>query len=1377
MAADSLVSDGFDAGDTKYFLSRIKEGDLVWVKGSKDNVWELGKVIAAFEGDNDTIAVTTKSGKSVVTKRFFGGEEIPIVKKKTGYNDMTAMRFVNEPQILQNLESRSYNEQPYTFMGPVLVAVNPLKEILAMEKLKPGDPKILSKAHPFAIAELAYQQLLFAVRRPQEYVDSPTNQTVIVSGESGSGKTVSSKLVLQHLVARSGGGDLAAAIIGSNPVTESFGNSMTLRNPNSSRFGKMLRVYYDDNAKNIIGATVGTYLLERSRIIVHELGERNFHVFYEILSSGDTKLLSDLYLSKTGDYKALLPHTNKKEEKKAKFLKDDKKNFAITKKSLSLLGFEGDKLLELYSAVAAVLHLSNVEFEESEVSNTTASRVNDETRTSFNHAAELLGISPAEFEKIFTQLERKVGKQVITSPVSAAQATQLLEGVMRALYTRIFEYMIVSINKFVNKVTDHTLPHVGVLDIFGFETFQRNDLEQLLINYTNEALQLTFNKQVLEAEAALYEREKLAISEQDRAALDPSQVIDQSNKLCIDLLQGVALAAPSKKKKKSRVAGILDVIHEQGRIPGPSEQKMLQKLHKTFAKPLYPNYLVIKKKARSEFIIKHYAGKVPYTTGNFLLKNADTLPKSASELFLSASKVTTKDIWDAGKNLVISKKASIVSTFRQQIEKLNADLNSTQCSFIRCIKPNAEMHRDKGWFNRKYTTLQLRNLSVPKTADVLKAGLPTRIPYDQLVVRYKEIFGGKVKIPDVQNERGIKSFIAALFYAFEIPRSCYKLGLTKVFFKSGDLDKLEEVLSSADAWAKGNLDPTAEAERQRVIDRYKLYYVKRQWRVIFSAMYAGKVFTDLLEAQRKIKKLRLEAAILIQKMFRGMVARKKFGVLLYAKKLEDERIAREKAEAESKERERLAEIARQKEIEKQKQLKKFMEEKRKQQRKQKERFAKMFADFKKANQAAADFKEQELEMKRKERLKREEEDRIKKEEAEKKRKELEKLKQEREEQERQAAIAAEEERKAKLAYEEKLRKEKLEAEKAKKKEQIDSEAFIVKRDEEKMAEKEVMEKVVEELLDREDKKEARIYIEEEEDDKYDDENPWNIFDDLELDEVENMSHDSKDEERINQALKFLETLADGESDSEDESDAESDIDEEQHRKEIAREAHSGGSEANFKDYNGPFIVHVNLTKLNVNGAKRKRRFKTNLQPWKQSFAFIYPAHKKVLLHYGTNTTLKIQFNEKPDKFPAFIKNQQHYGKKLNVVYVTGARFLEDKTGEDVTRDMIISFQDNVKRSQFADLISQFLKTEEEMKRVEPVQKVEAPDIIKSSTRVSIKKRLPFNRRQERKEDLRKQTYMKFALLKRAVKGGKIKEENMADILLDAEEEDDEDDLA
>lgn len=1411
MAASSVVSD-LAVGDLKYFLSKFTEGEKVWVKGTKETVWDLGEVIAAFsKSDDDTVAVRTENGRDVVTSKVYGGESIavqdnPSGRKRVGYQDMTAMRFVNEPQILENLRQRALYDQPYTFLGPVLVAVNPLKRIEALSEknLKPGEAKVMGLSHPYAVAELAYQQMLFALRRPGESAESPMNQTVIVSGESGAGKTVSSKLVINHLVARSGGGDLAKAMIGSNPITESFGNAKTLRNPNSSRFGKMFRVLYDKKGEAIIGATVGTYLLERSRITSHELGERNYHIFYELLKCGDDALLADLKLEKDGKYKALLPHTKVESQKEVHFLDVDKENFDAVATALQHVGVESDRFADLMKAVSSVLHLSNVEFDELNISGNDASKVSDASRKHLEAAAELLSVSADHMESVFTELERKVGAQVIKSPVSAVHAQQLLEGVAKALYSRIFSYMVHIVNLYVNKSGgDESLPSIGVLDIFGFETFVKNDLEQLLINYTNEALQLTFNKQVLEAEAALYKRENLAMSETDKAALDPSQVIDQSNKFCIDLLQGVTLDVPGKKKKKKKhVHGILDVIHEQGRVPGPSEKKMLEKLHQTFAgKQMYPNYKIMKKKARTEFIVKHYAGKVTYTTGNFLLKNVDSLPKTANDLFMSSTKEMTKQIWDSiakGHGMSRSKKDSIVSFFKKQITDLNNDLNATTASFIRCIKPNAEMHRNEGWFNKRYITVQLRNLSIPKTADVLKAGLPTRIPYDQLVEGYRTIFGDKVRTPDLDNERGLKSFIAALFFAFEIPRTSYKLGLTKVFFKSGDLDKLDEVLASADNWAQGNLDATAEAERDRIIERYKRYHVQRRWKVLLAAMFAGQMFKKLYLAQKQQKERELNAAILLQKQLRMFVARKKYASMLYAKKLEEERIAKEKAEAERKEQERLAEEARRKELEKQKQLKLFLAERRERERKQKQKFAKMLADLKKANDVAADQRQKEVELKKKERERREEEERQKQEEAEKQRQELEQLRIEREAEIKRLAEVAEVERKAKQAYEEKLQIERMKKEqeaaaaakaKASKttptkaeaeaqdlvssKEYMDYIGEKLKRDQEKLEEKHVMEQVVDELLAREEHKELLEFEEDDDDDDVlDNENPWFFYEDLDLDEIDNISHSSQDEERINEALRFLDNLVDDDSEDDSEDSETESIDGEDYKFAIAQKTDQAVTQANFKDYNGPFIVNVNLNKLDENALKKKKMgfMRKGLQAWKQCFAFVYPAHQRVLLHHGTDTTIKVQFNPKTSAYAAMLKKSAVYNRKKNVIYVTGVRLMEkDDDKASISRHLIMSFHDSAKRNQFADLINHFVAKEGEAPSAPVASKQGKSKVAISPRTFNVPSKMP-NRRQV----LMKENFTKFALLNQAVKTGKLKKERVHDILLETTGEDEED---
>eukprot|EP00924_Labyrinthula_sp_SR-Ha-C_P006544 snap_masked-scaffold_38-processed-gene-1.33-mRNA-1 protein AED:0.23 eAED:0.24 QI:0/-1/0/1/-1/1/1/0/1501 len=1335
----------------KFFnADRLTEGDVVWVKTkpsgeSKSSPWHLGEVISSLQNSSDkTVLVRTKGGEDVLTSKAFPAEEIQKGNHtgKAGYNDMTAMKYINEPQILHNMEQRAYADLPYTFLGPVLVALNPLKRL----KFKPraGTRDVIQTTHPFAVAELSLQQMLFGLKHENETAESPVNQTVVVSGESGAGKTVSSKMVLEHLVARTksagkGDRDLAQAMLGSNPILESFGNSMTLRNPNSSRFGKIFKICYTKDGNGIFGGQIGTYLLERSRVTTHEIGERNYHVFYQLLASEDKALLDRLGLDHDVLYQILVPRDHEgMQSSKEGFIPEDKANYDEMAEAFNFIGCDQSLVEDIYGILAVVLQLGNVKFDKLEVDGNDASKVSADTRKYLDKSAELLGVSATELELVFIELERKVGASKIKSPLSAEQADQLLDGVVKSIYTRLFNYMVHKLNHSINEgVSDEeflTAPSIGVLDIFGFETFKKNDLEQLLINFTNEALQLTFNKQVLEAEAALYKREQLAMSEADKMALDPSQVIDQSNKMCIDLLQGVDLEKTVKGKvKKTHISGVLDLIHEQGKVPKPTEQKMLEKMHKMFGgsggkkkkgkaakePDLYPNYIFIRKEARQGFVIKHYAGKVKYTCGNFLLKNNDSLPKACDELFFSSTKELTKAIWDAtsagkAKKKKKSKNKSIVSEFKNQIQNLMNDLNSTTCSFIRCIKPNATMYRqDKDdWFDQLYVTMQLRNLSVPKTADVLKAGLPTRLPYADLLQTYAKIFETepRIRIPDSKDENGVKAFIAAIFYAFEIPRTAYKLGLTKVFFKSGDLDKLEEVLESAKSWLDGG-DASDDAEKERIVTRMTFYRLQRQWKVIFACFLAGRVFTKMLNKQRKQKQLELEKAIIIQCAYRAYKAREKLAALKYAKKLEEERIAREKAEAERKERERLAEEARKREEEKKRQLAAFMQMKREQARKEKEKFAQMHSHFKKANKAAADFKAKELDMRRQEKERREKEERERQEEIERQKKELEEAKRLREEEERKEKEAQEKERLAELAYQEKLRlakeaEERKQAEDAEREERRKAAELEIQK---KKEEKQVVQQVVEELMARDEEDEIEDTYS---DSAGEEDNPWFYYEDLDLDNIDKISHDSEDDDRINEALQFLENLGD-DSDNDSTSDLDSDLEslsgdyeydeiqqqQQDYRQVLAQRQNeqsitfaSPGAAVAKQEYSGPFVVDVNMQKLDQKsgGKNVARNFFKASKSWKQCFAFIYPTHKKILLHQGVDKTTRLEFNPiESSENPAMLMDSKEMSGKKHVIHVKGVRISDS----DRDTELMMSFQYGKKRDEFATLLKEFVLDE------------------------------------------------------------------------------------
>ena len=897
-------------GAVRYFGSKLAVGDKVWIFDKKSpRVYDLGTILNAVEDLDQVYVRRDHDEHESFTKNVY---EADLAFGSTGHPDMTGMKIINEPQILENLRVRSESKHPYTYMGAVLLAVNPLVKIAS--KLKAGDASVHLHPHPFGLAELAYRQMLFTLNRPDENAEVPPDQTIVVSGESGAGKTVSSKMVLQHIVRRSGGGEeLTKAMLGSNPILEAFGNARTLRNPNSSRFGKMMKVHFNPNGKEIIGASIVTYLLERSRITSHEPGERNFHVFYELLAGADDELLESLHLRKEMPYQFLMARSSRGDPGARLMSYDlDSENYVELVDCLKDIGIEDEVLRRLWSVVAAVIHFGNVQIEEKEVNKyRQAEFVQPEEgeRSPQQNVAELLGIDVKLLEE--TLCTREIGTdEVIRTRLSEVDAKKNLDGVVKALYNNMFRFIVQKINSSIWMKLGDEDPVIGVLDIFGFETFAKNDFEQLLINYTNEALQKVFNKQVLEREAEIYAREKLSLTLEDKKALDPSIVYDKNNAACIELFQGVSSAKGKKKQ------GIFAMIHDEGREINPSDSKLLKRLHKSFGAkrdgvPKYPQFGAINKVKMSEqFSIVHYAGTVYYTVGNFIEKNNDLLPKSVNEMFDSSSHDFVKSIWEHGRSVDKNSRnpPSIVSRFAGQMQDLAESLNDTQCSFIRCIKPNSRLKLGKGWFNRAYIVRQLKHLSVPKTAEILKCGLPTRIYYAQLVEQYKEIIS-REDIPsfyyNTETDDDTKAFITALFHAFNIKRSSYKLGLTRVFFRVGELDELRLVLQAADSWLSDSLSSDVLEEKARIITAFKQYHLRWRWKVIFARLRCSHRFIMLLENIRRQKNLRLYSATKIQKTFRGFVERRKYAAIIAQKRKEEEE--RRRKEEEERERKRIEE--------------------------------------------------------------------------------------------------------------------------------------------------------------------------------------------------------------------------------------------------------------------------------------------------------------------------------------------------------------------------------------------------------------------------------------------------------------------------------------
>jgi len=879
-------------------------GQEVWWSAEDDEHWKLGLIeevkedVAALLSDARSKGLKSRKGKN---KKDFAvvplKELAPANPPGMTNEDMTSLKFTNEPAILHNLAERSFNNFPYTFLGTVLITVNPIKDVGDPKKLL-GSTKAMNKPHPYGIAERAFQQMTFASRllnRGGEGInlaEYQPDQSVVISGESGSGKTESSKRVLRHLVARCASqaskssanpevSTLEQALLDANPVLEAFGNAMTLSNHNSSRFGKLTKVFFQNEKLN--RAKIDTYLLERSRVTSHEAGERNFHIFYRLLSGLSESELAEMGLQVRGEQRWQAFEILKTENIAQWVIDADPKSFADLKRGLKSLGFSDAEELQLFRTCAALLHIGNLQFEPS--GQATDARVNiieasdpADSRTTTEWAADLLQIPAEELRSLLCERTIIAAGEAMQVHLKEEEAVHARDGLLRAIYSSLFDWIISRANAHFG--TGPTLqrqdsishvqpgiiddsrpdPSIGVLDIFGFECFKRNGLEQLLINFANEALQKTFSEQVLIAERNLFKSEGLWVDDDE---MDIEGALEDFHGGCAELLQG----------KK----GLLKTVEDQTTIPQPSDEKLLAALHKDFDKHSHyvkPHPRFIK----FNFTIRHFAGDVQYNVEGFVTKNVDRVPQQVLQA-LSKS----EDTWIVSKlfdgnddcdqivgNANKKRKRGLCLKFSHEMKRLIKNLESTNCSFIRCIKPNPSLQRGtkRDWFDNIYVQHQLRHLSIPQTAQVLSAGgLPTRIGYADIFTTYqhalpKEVLERWASVPGRSEDFG--AFTRALFFALEVDSEMYRFGITKVFFKKGALSVVEGIFAKGAAMN--------EAETAHVGKRFSLFHARILWRRCLAKVITANTFLKLL----KRAQMRAEAADVIRRFLSCIAQRRVF---------------------------------------------------------------------------------------------------------------------------------------------------------------------------------------------------------------------------------------------------------------------------------------------------------------------------------------------------------------------------------------------------------------------------------------------------------------------------------------------------------------------
>eukprot|EP00904_Undaria_pinnatifida_P007215 jgi/Undpi1/3623/HiC_scaffold_16.g06993.m1 len=759
---------------------QMPAGEEIWVEDDKD-VWVLASLVTQR---NTILTVRRKDTGETVEIDLGFGETHPHNPKVVA--DMTSLHHIHEASILYNLRIRAAidNQRPYTFMGTILIAVNPLRKVADPEMsefmnraLDPESP------HPYAIAELAYHQMRLGAGRKE------ANQSIVVSGESGAGKTETSKIMLRFLTHRSVGGvsGLEQKVVDSSPILESFGNAKTLRNNNSSRFGKFLKMQFTKDKYRLAGAFIETYLLEKSRVLSQGKGERNFHILYELAAGGAASGLSkQLKLGSAETYQILSQNGCITLDGV-----DDVEQFKGVQRAFDTVGMDAQMQMQVWQTLAAVLHLSNLRFDRVDNEQGEIASISD--RAALGTLASVLGVEEAVLEQMLTQRVVKTRGEVFTKQLGVQDADLTRDAIVKSLYEALFLWIVRLINTSLGK-GEETLPFIGVLDIFGFENFDtKNEFEQLLINFTNESLQDTFNKQVFNNELKLYEEEG----------------IDVVVSSCPDNTQCLVMLSAKPK-------GIIPSLDNVCAEPNPSDSRYLDGLHKNYARHQdFPR--TAPKDMRECFWVKHYAGKVKYTIGGWVERNMDSIPQSFNDtLQTSKHQARSWSCWglhgvvresaaaygavsaDSSSRARTSKKSlvrpTVAKSFLGSMQDLNATLLGTTCNFARCIKPNAAMKC--GVYDNTYVVEQLQCLGILQTCEVLKVGMPTRVTYTDL----KEVLGSNAaeaeKLFAGEPETAL---IASILWAFEVPSEAFRLGRTRVFFRAGQISTLQKILNETPA--------------------------------------------------------------------------------------------------------------------------------------------------------------------------------------------------------------------------------------------------------------------------------------------------------------------------------------------------------------------------------------------------------------------------------------------------------------------------------------------------------------------------------------------------------------------------------------------------
>ncbi|XP_041100399.1 unconventional myosin-X-like [Polyodon spathula] len=774
-----------------------------------------------------------------------------------GVEDMAALGNLHEGAIMHNLYLRYQHNIIYTYIGSILASVNPYKIIPGLY----DSPTVESYSkhhlgeispHIFALANECYRCLWKRLE----------NQCILISGESGAGKTESTKLILRFLSAMSQRSlevtsedkisHVEQAILESSPIMEAFGNAKTVYNNNSSRFGKFVQLNFCQKG-NIQGGKIVDYLLEKNRVVRQNPGERNYHIFYALLTGTDREQKEEFHLSQAENY-YYLKQSGCTVDKTI----NDTETFQDVMTAMKVMQFSNEDIHEILRLLAGVLHLGNIEF-------MTAGGAQVSSKSALGRASELLGLDSVQLAEVLTHKSMLLRGEEISTPLTVEQAVDSRDSMAMALYSQCFSWIIKKINSRIKGKED--FKSIGILDIFGFENFEVNRFEQFSINYANEKLQEYFNKHIFSLEQLEYNKEGLVWED----------INWMDNGECLDLIE--------------KKLGLLALINEESHFPKATDSTLLAKLHCQHSQnPFYVKPRV----AVHNFGVKHYAGEVLYDVRGILEKNRDTFREDILNLLQESRLDFVYDLfehvscWNNQDTLKCGskhRKPTVSSQFKNSLHSLMATLSTSNPFFVRCIKPNTQKMPDQ--FDQSVVLNQLRYSGMLETVRIRRAGFPVRRNFLDFYTRYKVLMKNMTVPEDVKEK------CRSLLHTYDSTSAEWQLGKTKVFLR----ESLEHKL-----------------ENQREVEVYKAamiiqarvmgYMARKQYRKVLQCIVVIQKNYRAFFWRRRFLHLRI-AAITFQKQVRGKLARKIYSQLLEERQRKEEEESKRREEEEEREKQRL----------------------------------------------------------------------------------------------------------------------------------------------------------------------------------------------------------------------------------------------------------------------------------------------------------------------------------------------------------------------------------------------------------------------------------------------------------------------------------------